>query len=166
MPNYYIAEDGTIRSREAEHRTHAQHTVPAPPQAEDAPQVSTARKCVYWLFTLFFGVMIALYVYDAACAEFTPPAHLDFLEDYVQQFIFEHAKALVLTLSVLGIYLYGKHCAAKRAYNVLTCITTSAILWVVPFAAVLLLIAAPMLAALVLAVLVLAVVGLVKMIFS
>ena len=99
-------------------------------------------------------------------AAFTPPAHLDFLEDYVQQFVFEHAKALVIILTVFCIYLYGKTGAKNTA---ITCLPTSApspSAAFAPPAAVFVLMAAPILMALALAVLVLGIVGLVKMAFG
>lgn len=46
MPDYYIAEDGTIHDREAEHRSRTQHTAApavADTTAEDTPEVSFAR---------------------------------------------------------------------------------------------------------------------------
>lgn len=52
MPDYYIAEDGTIHDREAEHRSRTQHTAApavADTTAEDTPEVSFARQFVYWL---------------------------------------------------------------------------------------------------------------------
>ena len=89
-------------------------------------------------------------------AAFTPPAHLDFLEDYVQQFVFEHAKALVIIITVFCIYLYGKTGAKKHRYNVLAYLCTVSICCFAP----------PILMALALAVLVLGIVGLVKMAFG
>ena len=41
MPDYYIAEDGTIHDREAEHRSRTQHTAApavADTTAEDTPE--------------------------------------------------------------------------------------------------------------------------------
>ena len=142
MQDYYIAEDGTIHDREAEHRSRTQHTAApavADTTAEDTPEVSFA---------------------------FTPPAHLDFLEDYVQQFVFEHAKALVIILTVFCIYLYGKTGAKKHRYNVLAYLCTVSVCCFAPPAAVFVLMAAPILMALALAVLVLGIVGLVKMAFG
>ena len=55
MPDYYIAEDGTIHDREAEHRSRTQHTAApavADTTAEDTPEVSFVRQFVYWLFAL------------------------------------------------------------------------------------------------------------------
>ena len=92
-------------------------------------------------------------------AAFTPPAHLDFLEDYVQQFVFEH-------LTVFCIYLYGKTGAKKHRYNVLAYLCTVSICCFAPPAAVFVLMAAPILMALALAVLVLGIIGLVKMAFG
>lgn len=46
MPDYYIAEDGTIHDREAEHRSRTQHTAApavADTTAEDTPEVSFSR---------------------------------------------------------------------------------------------------------------------------
>lgn len=47
MPDYYIAEDGTIHDREAEHRSRTQHTA-APAVAdttvEETPEVSFTRQ--------------------------------------------------------------------------------------------------------------------------
>ena len=43
MPDYYIAEDGTIHDREAEHRSRTQHTAApaaADTTAEDTPEGS------------------------------------------------------------------------------------------------------------------------------
>ena len=99
-------------------------------------------------------------------AAFTPPAHLDFLEDYVQQFVFEHAKALVIIITVFCIYLYGKTGAKKHRYNVLAYLYTVFICCFAPPAAVFVLMAAPILMALALAVLVLGIIGLVKMAFG
>ena len=99
-------------------------------------------------------------------AALTPPAHLDFLEDYVQQFVFEHAKALVIIITVFCIYLYGKTGAKKHRYNVLAYLCTVSICCFAPPAAVFVLMAAPILMALALAVLVLGIVGLVKMAFG
>lgn len=116
MPDYYIAEDGTIHDREAEHRSRTQHTAApavADTTAEDTPEVSFARQFVYWLFALSASVFAAVCVFHEMQTAFTPPAHLDFLEDYVQQFVFEHAKALVIILTVFCIYLYGKTGAEK-----------------------------------------------------
>ena len=97
MPDYYIAEDGTIHDREAEHRSRTQHTAApavADTTAEDTPEVSFTRQFVYWLFAVSASVFAAVCVFHEMQAAFTPPAHLDFLEDYVQQFVFAHAKAL------------------------------------------------------------------------
>ena len=80
-------------------------------------------------------------------AAFTPPAHLDFLEDYVQQFVFEHAKALVIILTVFCIYLYGKTGAKKHRYNVLAYLCTVSVCCFAPPAAVFVLMAAPILMA-------------------
>lgn len=111
MPDYYIAEDGTIHDREAgAPQPHTAHRSPAVADttAEDTPEVSFARQFVYWLFALSASVFAAVCVFHEMQAAFTPPAHLDFLEDYVQQFVFEHAKALVIIITVFCIYLYGK----------------------------------------------------------
>lgn len=127
MPDYYIAEDGTIHDREAEHRSRTQHTAApavADTTAEDTPEVSFARQFVYWLFALSASVFAAVCVFHEMQTAFTPPAHLDFLEDYVQQFVFEHAKALVIILTVFCIYLYGKTGAKKHCYNVLAYLCT------------------------------------------
>ena len=169
MPDYYIAEDGTIHDREAEHRSRTQHTAApavADTTAEDTPEVSFARQFVYWLFALSASVFAAVCVFHEMQAAFTPPAHLDFLEDYVQQFVFEHAKALVITLTVFCIYLYGKTGAKKHRYNVLAYLCTVSICCFAPPAAVFVLMAAPILMALALAVLVLGIIGLVKMAFG
>ena len=123
MPDYYIAEDGTIHDREAEHRSRTQHTA--------APAVADTTA-----------------------------------EDYVQQFVFEHAKALVIIITVFCIYLYGKTGAKKHRYNVLAYLYTVSICCFAPPAAVFVLMAAPILMALALAVLVLGIVGLVKMAFG
>lgn len=171
MPDYYIAEDGTIHDREAEHRSRTQHTA-APAVAdtdtepENTSEVSFARQFVYWLFALSASVFAAVCVFHEMQAAFTPPAHLDFWEDYVQQFVFEHAKALVIALSVFCIYLYGKTGAKKHCYNVIAYLYTVSICCFAPPAAVLILMAAPILTALALAVLVLGIVGLVKMAFG
>ena len=119
MPDYYIAEDGTIHDREAEHRSRTQHTAApavADTTAEETPEVSFARQFVYWLFALSASVFAAVCVFHEMQAAFTPPAHLDFLEDYVQQFVFEHAKAPVIIFT------------AKRARKntAITCLPTSA----------------------------------------
>ena len=63
MPDYYIAEDGTIHDREAEHRSRTQHTAApavADTTAEGTPEVSFARKFVYWLFALSASVFAAV----------------------------------------------------------------------------------------------------------
>lgn len=81
MPDYYIAEDGTIHDREAEHRSRTQHTAApavADTTAEDTPEVSFARQFVYWLFALSASVFAAVCVFHEMQAAFTPPAHLDF----------------------------------------------------------------------------------------
>lgn len=168
MPDYYIAEDGTIHDREAERRHHTQHTPAAADTntAESTPEVSFTRQFVYWAFAFSASVIAALCVFHEVQTEFTPPAHLDFLEDYVQQFVFEHAKALIVAASVLCIYLYGKTLAKKHHYNVLAYTYTAALCCLAPPAAVFVLLAAPILTALVLAVLVLGIVGLVKMVFG
>lgn len=169
MPDYYIAEDGTIHDREAEHRSRTQHTAApavADTTAEDTPEVSFARQFVYWLFALSASVFAAVCVFHEMQAAFTPPAHLDFLEDYVQQFVFEHAKALVIIITVFCIYLYGKTGAKKHCYNVLAYLCTVSVCCFAPPAAVFVLMAAPTLMALALAVLVLGIVGFVKMAFG
>lgn len=148
MPDYYIAEDGTIHDREAEHRSRTQHTAApavADTTAEDTPEVSFARQFVYWLFALSASVFAAICVFHEMQAAFTPPAHLDFLEDYVQQFVFEHAKALVIILTVFCIYLYGKTGAKKHRYNVLAYLCTVSICCFAPPAAVFVLMAVPIL---------------------
>lgn len=170
MPDYYIAEDGTIHDREAERRHRTQHTT-APvadtnTAAEDIPEVSFARQFVYWLFALSASVFAAVCVFNEVQTEFTPPAHLDFLEDYVQQFVFEHAKALVIALSVFCIYLYGKTLAKKHHYNVLAYLYTFSLCCFAPPAAAFLLMAAPIITVLVIAVLVLGIIGLIKMVFG
>ena len=150
MPDYYIAEDGTIHDREAEHRSRTQHTAApavADTTAEDTPEVSFARQFVYWLFALSASVYAAVCVFHEMQAAFTPPAHLDFLEDYVQ-------------------HLYGKTGAKKHRYNVLAYLCTVSVCCFAPPAAVFVLMAAPILIALALAVLVLGIVGLVKMAFG
>ena len=66
MPDYYIAEDGTIHDREAEHRSRTQHTAApavADTTAEDTPEVSFARQFVYWLFALSASVFAAVCVF-------------------------------------------------------------------------------------------------------
>ena len=155
MPDYYIAEDGTIHDREAEHRSRTQHTAApavADTTAEDTPEVSFARQFVYWLFALSASVFAAVCVFHEMQAAFTPPAHL--------------AKALVITLTVFCIYLYGKTGAKKHRYNVLAYLCTVSICCFAPPAAVFVLMAAPILMALALAVLVLGIIGLVKMAFG
>lgn len=82
MPDYYIAEDGTIHDREAEHRSRTQHTAApavADTTAEDTPEVSFARQFVYWLFALFrFRLCCCLRCF-MRCRQRSPrPAHLDF----------------------------------------------------------------------------------------
>ena len=77
MPDYYIAEDGTIHDREAEHRSRTQHTAApavADTTAEDTPEVSFARQFVYWLFALSASVFAAVCVCYEMQAAFTPPA--------------------------------------------------------------------------------------------
>lgn len=158
-----------LYSREAEHRSRTQHTAApavADTTAEDTPEVSFARQFVYWLFALSASVFAAVCVFHEMQAAFTPPAHLDFLEDYVQQFVFEHAKALIIILTVFCIYLYGKTGAKKHRYNVLAYLCTVSVCCFAPPAAVFVLMAAPILMALALAVLVLGIVGLVKMAFG
>ena len=79
--------------------------------------------------------------------------------------MFEHAKALVIILTVFCIYLYGKTGAKKHRYNVLAYLCTVFVCCFAPPAAVFVLMAAPILI-LALAVLVLGIVGLVKMAFG
>lgn len=170
MADYYMAEDGTLHDREAErHERHrpanTQSRTPAP-QTDDAPQVSTLRKCVYRIFTLLFGLAGASCAYDSARADFTAPAHLDFIEDYVQQFIFDRAEMLVIVLTLFCLYLYGKYFAPKHKFNAVAFITAFVLCGTAPFAAVLILQAAPIITALVVAALVLLVLGVIALIFA
>lgn len=100
------------------------------------------------------------------CRQRSPRPRTSIFEDYVQQFVFEHAKALVIVITVFCIYLYGKTGAKKHRYNVLAYLYTVSVCCFAPPAAVFILMAAPILMALALAVLVLGIVGLVKMAFG
>lgn len=74
MPDYYIAEDGTIHDREAEHRNRTQHTAApavADTTAEDTPEVSFARQFVYWLFALPLPSLL-LFVCFMRCRQRSP----------------------------------------------------------------------------------------------
>lgn len=158
-----------IHDREAEHRSRTQHTAApavADTTAEDTPEVSFARQSVIGFSRFPLPSLLLFAVFHEMQTAFTPPAHLDFLEDYVQQFVFEHAKALVIILTVFCIYLYGKTGAKKHCYNVLAYLCTVSVCCFAPPAAVFVLMAAPILMALALAVLVLGIVGLVKMAFG
>ena len=48
MPDYYIAEDGTIHDREAEHRSRTQHT--AAPAVADTTAEDTIRLLAFRAF--------------------------------------------------------------------------------------------------------------------
>lgn len=167
MPDYYIAEERhhpRPRSRAPRRTQHTAAPAVADTTAEDTPEVSFARNRLR-LFALSASVFAAVCVFHEMQTAFTPPAHLDFLEDYVQQFVFEHAKALVIIITVFCISLYGKTGAKNTA---ITCLPTSAPSpsALCAAAAVFVLMAAPILMALALAVLVLGIVGLVKMAFG
>ena len=86
MPDYYIAEDGTIHDREARHHTRTQHTAApavADTTAEDTPEVSFARQFVYWLFALSASVFALLFAcFHEMMAAFTRP-HTSIFWDYV-----------------------------------------------------------------------------------
>ena len=166
MADYYMAEDGTLHDREAERRAQTHTTGTQSAHIDTAPQVSTFRKCIYWIFTLISGVAGASCAYDFARADFTAPAHLDFIEDYVQQFIFDRAGMLVVILTLFCLYLYGKYFAPKHKFNAVAFITAFVLCGVAPFAAVLVLQAAPVITALIVAALILLVLGVIALIFA
>lgn len=170
MADYYMAEDGTLHDREAErraqhHSTNAQTPTPTQ-QTDTAPQASALRKCMYWLSTLILGVIGASYAFDCADAPFTAPAHLDFIEDYVQQFIFDRAEMLVIILTLFCLYLYGKLFAPKHNFNFFAFVVAFVLSGVTPFAAIVVLQAAPIITALVVAALILLVLGVIALIFA